>query len=156
MPAFGHEASFKLSTTLGLGLVPTPTTGPQGVDLSDPEAAAKNEESLAVCEQVEEHWVRMITNTLQQEAQRQPQGVWWLQCSAMRCTHFQSPNGVASAVPCKSLMDEGVLCCGLAKHIKLPIVSTCQQFFAAQGGARSRSSRSGRSAALCTAASTSS
>ena len=48
----------------------------QGVDLSDPDAAAKNEEALAVCEQVQEHWLRMITSTLQTEGQRQPQG-WW-------------------------------------------------------------------------------
>lgn len=46
----------------------------QGVDLSDPIAAAKNDESLAVCEQVEEQWARIMSDTLHQEAQRVPQG----------------------------------------------------------------------------------
>lgn len=46
----------------------------QGVDLSDPEAAARSEEALSVCERVQEEWGRLISSTLQQEAQRTPQG----------------------------------------------------------------------------------
>lgn len=42
--------------------------------MADPEAAARSEEALSVCERVQEQWGRLISSTLQQEAQRTPQG----------------------------------------------------------------------------------
>lgn len=47
---------------------------PQGVDLTNPRAAAASEESVLVCERCMVEWVRVMTATLQREGQMQPQG----------------------------------------------------------------------------------